>query len=535
MRRIRSAVDPRSATFQAYRQHNLRRVEEFRARQHAARYKRPERDLQRLEKQGKLFVRNRLELLLDPGTPFLELSTLAANQAYDGQVPGAGIVSGIGVVNGREVAVMANDSSVKGGAWYPLGVKKHLRIYDVALENHLPVVHLVDSAGAYLPLQADIFPDRYMAGRIFRNQCLLSKLGCEQVAVVLGHCTAGGAYVPTLCEYSIMVRGTGCVFLGGPPLVKAATGEEISADELGGADLHTTISGTADYAVGSEREALALAREIVGTFRRKDKTAVDRREPEPPYYDPAELYGIIPDDPKKQFDMREVIARIADGSLFHEYRPAYGTTLVCGFAFVHGFKVGILANNGVLFNDSAEKATSFMQICNRDRVPLVFLQNITGFMIGRDYERKGITKNGAQMVMTQATVDVPKFTILCNGSYGAGNYAMAGRSYDPRFLFSWPNSKISVMGLEQAAKVLTQIRLASLAREGGKPTPAQLEVIQHEVRDEYERKSCAYWATSELWDDGIIDPADTRNVLGMAVSAALNAPIPNERLGLLRV
>lgn len=535
MRRIRSNIDPRSATFQTYRQNNLERIEAFRARQHAARHERPQRDLQRLEKQGKLFVRDRLDLLLDPGTPFLEFSSLAANQAYDGQVPGAGIVSGIGVVNGREVAIMANDSSVKGGAWYPLGVKKHLRIYDIALENHLPVVHLVDSAGAYLPLQADIFPDRYMAGRIFRNQCLLSKLGCEQVAVVLGHCTAGGAYVPTLCEYSIMVRGTGCVFLGGPPLVKAATGEEISADELGGADLHTTVSGTADYAVDTEQEGIALAREIVGTFRRKDKATVDRREPEPPHYDPEELYGIIPDDPKKQFDMREVIARIVDGSLFHEYRPDYGTTLVCGFAFIHGIKVGIVANNGVLFNDSAQKATNFMQICNRDRVPLVFLQNITGFMIGKDYERKGITKNGAQMVMTQATVDVPKFTVLCNGSYGAGNYAMAGRSYDPRFLFSWPNSKISVMGMEQAVKVLTQIKVAALAREGKTLTPEELESIQSEVSDEYEKKSSAYWATSEQWDDGIIDPADTRNALGVAISAALNAPIPDGRLGLLRI
>ncbi len=320
-----------------------------------------------------------------------------------------------------------------------------------------------------------------------------------------------------------------------PPLVKAATGEEISADELGGADLHTTVSGTADYAVDTEQEGIALAREIVGTFRRKDKATVDRREPEPPHYDPEELYGIIPDDPKKQFDMREVIARIVDGSLFHEYRPDYGTTLVCGFAFIHGIKVGIVANNGVLFNDSAQKATNFMQICNRDRVPLVFLQNITGFMIGKDYERKGITKNGAQMVMTQATVDVPKFTVLCNGSYGAGNYAMAGRSYDPRFLFSWPNSKISVMGMEQAVKVLTQIKVAALAREGKTLTPEELESIQSEVSDEYEKKSSAYWATSEQWDDGIIDPADTRNALGVAISAALNAPIPDGRLGLLRI
>ena len=535
MRRIQSKIDTGSATFKAYRKHNLQVVGDFKEKQRATHFDRPARDLARLEKQDKLFVRERIKQLLDPGTPFLEVMSLAANQAYDGTVPGAGVVAGIGIVNGREVAILANDGSVKGGAWYPLSVKKIIRLTDIAIENRLPVIHLVDSAGAYLPMQTDIFPDKYMGGRIFRNQCILSKLGCEQVAVVLGHCTAGGAYVPTLCEYSIMVRGTGCVFLGGPPLVKAATGEDVAADDLGGAALHTQVSGTADYAVETEAEGLAMAREIVGTFRRKEKTLVDRRDPEAPHYDPEELYGIIPDDVKKQFDMREVIARIVDGSRFHEFRPDYGTSLVTGFAYIHGFKVGILGNNGILFNDSAEKATSFMQICNRDRVPLVFLQNITGFMIGEEYERKGITKNGAQMVMTQATVDVPKLTVMCNGSYGAGNYAMAGRAYDSRLLFSWPNSKISVMGMEQAVGVLTQIKIASLAREGKKPTSEELVAIEDSVRDEYEQKSSAYWATSEMWDDGIIDPADTRNALGMAISASLNAPIETDRIGLLRI
>ena len=535
MRRIRSSIDTHAAEYRANLAHNRRLVDEFRQKQHAARFERPQRDLERLRRQGKLFVRERLDLLLDPGTPFLELSSLAANQAYGGEVAGAALVTGIGVVCGREVLVHANDSSIKGGAWYPLGVKKAVRALDIAIENRLPVVHLVDNAGAYLPLQAGIFPDRYMAGRIFRNQCTLSRMGVEQVAVVLGHCTAGGAYIPTLCEYSIMVRGTGGVFLGGPPLVRAATGEEVTADELGGADVHTRISGTADYAVDTEEEGIALAREIVGTFRRREKTPVDRRDPEPPYYDPAELYGIIPRDGKKQFDMREVIARIVDGSLFHEFKPTFGVTLVCGFAYIWGYKVGILGNNGVLFSDSAQKATTFMEICDRDRTPLVFLQNITGFMIGREYEHRGITKDGAKMLMVQSNVSVPKFTIMTNGSYGAGNYAMAGRSYDPRFLFSWPNSQISVMGLEQAARTLTQLKVKTCAREGRELSPQEIEAIHRSIREEYEQKSGAYYATSELWDDGIIDPVDTRNALGMAISAALNAPFGEPGLGVLRV
>ncbi len=535
MRRLHSHIDTGSATFKAYRDHNRRLLEEFHGKQNAARHERPQRDIDRLRRQDKLLVRERLELLLDPGTPFLEISSLAANQAYDGEVPGAGLVAGIGVVSGREVLVHANDSATKGGAWYPLSVKKTVRAMDIAIENHLPVVHLVDSAGAFLPLQSGIFPDRYMGGRIFRNQCVLSSLGVEQVAVVLGHCTAGGAYVPTLCDYSIMVRGTGGVFLGGPPLVKAATGEDVSADELGGADVHTATSGTADYAVDTEAEGIALAREIVGTFRRREKTPVDRRDPEPPYYDPEELHGIIPDDVKKQFDMREVIARLVDGSLFHEYKPHYGTTLVCGFAYLWGFKVGILGNNGVLFSDSAQKAASFMQLCDRDGIPLLFLQNITGFMIGREYEHRGITKDGAKMVMVQSNVRVPKFTVLCNGSFGAGNYAMAGRGYDPRFLFSWPNSKISVMGAEQAAKTLTQVKVASLARHGKTLTLEEIEKMRRPILEEYERQSSAYYATSELWDDGILDPVDTRNALGTAISASLNAPLPESSLGILRI
>ncbi|MFP4475274.1 MAG: acyl-CoA carboxylase subunit beta [Desulfatibacillaceae bacterium] len=535
MRRIHSTVDTSSPAYHANEAANLALVRELRERQQAARHVRPERDMERLARQGKLFVRDRLDLLLDPGTPFLELSSLAANMAYDGAVPGAGLVSGIGVVSGREVLVMANDSSVKGGAWYPLTIKKMVRTLDIAIENRLPVVHLVDAAGAYLPLQSEIFPDRYVGGRIFRNQCVLSSMGVRQVALVLGHSTAGGAYVPTLSDYSVMVRGTGGVFLGGPPLVKAATGEDVEADELGGADVHAGTSGTADYAVDTEQEGIALVREIVGTFPRPEKARVERREPEEPYYDPRELYGIIPDDVKNQFDMREVVARIVDGSRFHEFKPDYGTTAVCGFARLYGWRIGVIGNNGVLFSDSAGKCTQFMQLCNRDRVPLVFFQNITGFMVGREYERKGITKDGAKMLMVQANLDVPKLTVMCNGSFGAGNYAMCGRAYDPRFLFTWPNAKISVMGLEQAARTLVQIRIKALERQGRQLSEGEQREITEAITADYEEKSGAWYSTSELWDDGVIDPADTRKVLGIALSSALNREFGETSHGVLRI
>ena len=535
MRRIKSNIDTQSVQFHTYERHNLTLIDKLCVSQQKARFERPERDIKRLRKQKKLLVRERIDLLLDPETPFMELSTLAANMAYDGTVPSAGVVSGIGIVNGREILVMASDSSIKGGAWYPLTVKKMVRTLDIAIENHLPMIHLVDAAGAFLPLQSGLFSDRHMAGRMFRNQCVLSAMGVQQVALVLGHSTAGGAYVPTLCDYSIMVRHTGGVFLGGPPLVKAATGEEVTADELGGADVHTTVSGTADYAVDSEQEGLALVREIVGTFPKKTKIALEKRESEEPYYDPKELYGIIPDDVKKQFDIRDVIARIVDGSRFHEFKPAYGTTAVCGFAFLYGWKVGIIGNNGVLFSDSAQKCTQFMQICNRDRIPIIFLQNISGFMIGKAYEHGGITKNGAKMLMVQANLDVPKLTIMTNGSFGAGNYAMCGRAYDARFLYSWPNSQISVMGMEQAIKTLTQIRLKSLQRQGKTLSNDEKEKITQNIADDYMEKSSAYYSTSELWDDGIIDPADTRKVLGISLSAALNREFSETPNGVLRI
>jgi 3-methylcrotonyl-CoA carboxylase beta subunit len=525
VRPIKSAIDTRSAEFQANAAHHRALADELHARQEAARNHRPERDLERLSRQGKSTVRERLALLLDPGTPFLELSTLAACEAYDGDAPGGGQVTGIGVIAGKEALVRADDPSVKGGAWYPLSVKKIVRALDIAIENRLPVVHLCDSAGGFLPLQAEFFPDRYHAGRIFRNQAVLSKMGVPQVAVVLGHCTAGGAYIPALSDYSVIVRQTGAVFLGGPALVKAATGEVVTVEDLGGAEMHTTVSGVSDIAATSEPHAIAVAREIVGVLSPPAKAVIDQSEPEPPLYDPEELYGVLPRDRRMQFDMRECLARMVDGSRFHEYQPGFGATLVCGFARVWGFKVGILANNGVLFSDSALKGCHFIQLCDKDRTPLLFLQNITGFMIGREYERHGITKDGAKMIMAVAGASVPKFTVNANASFGAGTYGMAGRAFDSRFLFTWPQAEVGVMGAEQAASVLTQVKLQQLEREGRSLSDEEVAAIRDPVIRDYRARSSAWHATSEIWDDGILDPTDTRNALGICISAALNAPI----------
>ena len=535
MRRIQSRLDTSSADYKANFAANTTRAEELQRRNHEARWERPRRDLDRLERQGKLFVRDRLEALLDPGTPFLELSTLAANEAYDGEVPSAGQVTGLGMVAGREVIVRADDGSVKGGAWYPLSVKKIVRALDIAIENRLPVVHLCDSAGGFLPLQADFFADRYHAGRIFRNQAILSKMGVPQAAVVLGHCTAGGAYIPALSDYNVIVRGTGAIFLGGPPLVKAATGEEVTVEELGGADMHTRVSGTADYPAASELHGVALAREIVGRWREPQKADIDREEPEAPFYDPAELYGVLPSDGRTSFDMREVIARMVDGSRFHEYQPHFGETLVCGFARVWGFQIGVLANNGVLFSESALKGAHFIQLCDKNRTPLIFLQNITGFMVGREYERQGITKDGAKMIMAVAGASTPKFTVNCNGAFGAGVYGMSGRAFDSRFMFSWPGAQTSVMGAEQAANVLTDIKLRQLARSNETLTAEQIAAIRDPILANYAREQSAYHSTSELWDDGILDPPDTRNALGLCISAALNAPIAAPHYGVFRL
>jgi 3-methylcrotonyl-CoA carboxylase beta subunit len=535
MRRLASLIDTRSPDFTANREHNRRLAAELKDRQRRARCERPARDIERLTRQNKMFVRDRIEALLDPGTPFLELSTLAANQEYGGEVPGAGIVSGIGIISGREVIIHADDASVKGGAWYPLSIKKIVRTLDIAIENRLPVVHLCDSAGGFLPAQAALFADRYYAGRIFRNQSILSKMGVPQLAIVLGHCTAGGAYVPALSDYSVIVRGTGAIFLGGPPLVKAATGEEVTVEELGGAEMHTTVSGTADYPATSEMHAIAIAREIVGRFSKPAKAVIECAEPEPPAYDPDELYGIIPRDIRVQFDIKEVIARLVDGSRFHEYQPGFGSTLICGYARIWGHQVGILANNGVLFNDSALKGAHFIQLCDKNRTPLLFLQNITGYMVGREYERRGITKDGAKMIMAVSGASVPKLTVMCNGSFGAGNYGMSGRAFDSRFLFSWPQSQISVMGAEQAANVLTDIKIRQLAREGRKLDAGEIAAIREPILEDYRRQQSAYYATSELWDDGILDPVDTRNALAIALSAALNAPIAEPSYGVFRM
>jgi 3-methylcrotonyl-CoA carboxylase beta subunit len=532
---LKSSISTESPEFRRRYAHNRAAAEDFRRRQEAARHDRPARGLERLAKQGKLRPRERIERLLDPGTPFLELSSLAANMAYHGEAPGASCITGIGVIAGREVMLHADDPTIKGGAWYPLTVKKIVRCLDIALENRLPVVHLCDSAGGQLQHQSELFPDKYMAGRIFRDQALLSKQGVKQLALVFGHCTAGGAYIPALSDYSVIVRNTGAVFLGGPPLVKAATGEVVTADELGGADLHTRTSGTCDYPADNEDQAIAIGREIVGQWERPRKWPVERDQPEPPHYDPDELYGIIPDDIKKTFDMREVIARLVDGSRFHEYQPAFGTTLVCGYANLWGWRIGILANNGVLFNDSALKGAHFIELCNQNNTPILFLQNITGYMVGREYEANGITKNGAKMIMAQACSHVPKFTVMCHASFGAGNYGMCGRAYDGRFLFTWPNHQIGVMGGEQAANTLVEVKQRQLERTNAAEGADVMEKIRAKTLAAFNTQLSAYYSTSELWDDGILDPVDTRNALGIAISASLNAPLGEPGYGVFRM
>jgi 3-methylcrotonyl-CoA carboxylase beta subunit len=521
---LESALRTNSPEFRRRYAHNKTLAAQLRTRQEAARHARPARDLERLAAHKKLLPRERLRRLLDPATPFLELSTLAANMAYGGESPGASCITGIGVVAGREVMIHADDPTVKGGAWYPLTVKKIVRALDIAIENRLPVVHLCDSAGGQLQLQSALFPDRYMAGRIFRNQSVLSKMGVKQLALVFGHCTAGGAYVPALSDYNVIVRGTGAVFLGGPPLVKAATGEVVSADELGGCDLHTRTSGTCDYPAADEQEAIDIGREVVAHWERVPKWRLPEQAPEAPLLDADELYGIIPDDIKLTFDMREVIGRLVDGSRFHEYKPAYGTTLVCGFAHLFGYRVGVLANNGILFNDSAIKGGHFIELCNQNNTPLLFLQNITGYMVGREYEAAGITKDGAKMIMAQTCSHVPKLTVMCHGSFGAGNYGMCGRAFDGRLLFSWPNHQIAVMGGEQAAGTLAEVKLRQLQRTGAAADPEAMRRLRAATLQAYEEQTSAYYSTSELWDDGILDPPDTRNALGIALSAALNAP-----------
>jgi len=484
-----------------------------------------EKAIQLHTERNKLLARERITRLIDTGSPFLELSPLAAWGEYDDQVPGAGIVCGIGRVEGREVMIIGNDATVKGGTYYPLTVKKHLRAQEIAEQNHLPCIYLVDSGGAFLPKQAEVFPDRDHFGRLFYNQARMSAKGIPQVAAVLGSCTAGGAYIPAMADESVIVKGTGTIFLGGPPLVKAATGEEVSAEELGGADVHCRASGVCDHYAVDDAHALEIVRSIVRHLNPPAKHPLDITEPVDPLYDPEEIYGVLPRNPKERFDVREIIARLVDGSEFHELKALYGTTLVCGFARIMGYPVGVIANNGILFSESALKGTHFIQLCNQQRIPLVFLQNIVGFMVGRDYESGGIAKDGAKMVMAVANAEVPKFTVIIAASFGAGNYGMCGRAYNPRLLWVWPNSRTSVMGGEQAANVLLAVKLAQLARDGKSLSPEEQEAFKRPTLEKYEREGKAYYSTSHLWDDGILAPPDTRQALALGISVSLNAPL----------
>ena len=487
------------------------------------------------KKRNKMLARERIEALIDTDTPFMEFNPLAGFDMYDNRAPCAGMVTGIGIVHGREVVIVANDATVTGGTYFPMTVKKHLRAQDVAMQNNLPCIYLVDSGGAFLPMQDEVFPDREHFGRIFYNQAMMSSKDIPQISAVMGSCTAGGAYVPAMSDESVIVKGTGTIFLGGPPLVKAATGEEVTAEDLGGADTHCRESGVSDHYAHDDPEAIRITRNIVESLNRPEKTKLEVREPKEPLYDPKEIYGIIPKDPRKPFDIKEIIARIVDGSEFHEFKELYGSTIVCGFARIMGYPVGILANNGVLFSESALKGTHFIEMCCQRKIPLVFLQNITGFMVGRKYEAGGIAKDGAKMVSAVATANVPKFTVIIAGSFGAGNYGMCGRAYEPRQLWMWPNARISVMGGEQAANVLLTVKRDQLWRKGVELTKEEEKKITEPILKKYESEGNPYYSTARIWDDGIIDPVDTRLVLGLGISASLNAPIPDWRPGVFRM
>jgi 3-methylcrotonyl-CoA carboxylase beta subunit len=518
--KIATTIDAQSEAFRARDTHNRALLEELRSKTAAASLGGPEKHRQRHVERGKLLARDRVFRLLDPGSPFLEIGALAAHGLYGDEAPGAGLIAGIGRVAGGECMILANDPTVKGGAYFPLSVKKHLRAQEIALENHLPCLYLVDSGGANLPHQAEVFPDRDHFGRMFYNQAQMSSRGIAQIACVMGSCTAGGAYIPAMCDETVIVRDQGTIFLAGPPLVKAATGEDISAEALGGGDLHARRSGVVDHLAENDEQALLIVRAIVGTLNRQPRTPIDLKPPLPPAHDPAELYGIIPEDVRAPYDVHEVIARIVDGSEMHEFKKLYGQTLVCGFARIWGMPVAILANNGILFSESAVKGAHFIELACQRRVPLLFLQNISGFMVGGKYEAEGIARHGAKLVTAVATAQVPKITVLIGGSFGAGNYGMCGRAYQPRFLFTWPNSRISVMGGEQAASVL-----ATVHRDADQWSDAEAEAFKAPIRARYEAEGNPYYATARLWDDGIIDPAQTRDVVGLALSATLNAPI----------
>jgi 3-methylcrotonyl-CoA carboxylase beta subunit len=531
-----STVDPRAPDFARNAEAMRRQVEELRAKLEAVKSGGSEEARAKHVARGKLLARERITRLLDPDTPFLELSALAANGMYGGDVPAASLITGIGRVSGRDCVVVANDATVKGGTYYPMTVKKHLRAQEIARENHLPCIYLVDSGGAFLPLQDEIFPDQQHFGRIFFNQARLSAAGIPQIAIVMGSCTAGGAYVPAMSDESIIVRNQGTIFLGGPPLVKAATGETVSAEELGGADVHSRQSGVTDYLANDDAHAIAIAQRIVGGLNRVRQPWLELRVPRDPLYPAEDIYGIVSADPRMLYDVRDIIARLVDGSEFTEFKQLYGTTLVCGFAHICGFPIGILANNGILFSESALKGAHFIELASQRNIPLLFLQNITGFMVGKKYEAGGIAKDGAKLVAAVATSNVPKYTVVIGGSYGAGNYGMCGRAYDPRFLWMWPNARISVMGGEQAATVLAIIRQEAVAAKGGTWSAQDDAAFKAPIRAQYEKQGDAYYATARLWDDGIIDPADTRAVLGQALAAGMNAPAPEPtRFGIFRM
>jgi 3-methylcrotonyl-CoA carboxylase beta subunit len=535
MDRIESKVRTSSPEFQENLAHNQSLADELRRRLVASRLGGPEEHRARHKKRGKMLPRERIDALLDPGTPFLELSPLAANDLYEGGAPSAGIVTGIGRISGREALVIANDATVKGGTYYPMTVKKHLRAQEVALENRLPCVYLVDSGGAFLPMQADVFPDREHFGRIFFNQARMSGAGIPQVAVVMGSCTAGGAYVPAMSDEAVIVKDQGTIFLAGPPLVKAATGEEVTAEELGGGDVHTRISGVADHLADDDEHAIDITRSIFENLPSRVGADVERLPPEPPAYDPAEIYGLVPKNPRRPIDIHEVVARLVDGSRLHEFKTRYGSTLVTGFAYIHGYPVGILANNGVLFSESAMKGAHFIELCCQRGTPILFLQNITGFIVGRQYEQGGIAKDGAKMVHAVANAAVPKVTVIIGASYGAGNYGMCGRAYQPRFLFMWPNSRISVMGGEQAAQTLVTVKMQQLAeRKQSLDDKGQREIADPIVA-KFDHEGSPYYSTSRLWDDGILDPAETRDALGLAFAIALGAPMPQTKFGVFRM
>jgi 3-methylcrotonyl-CoA carboxylase beta subunit len=535
MPKLKSQIDARSDLFQNNAKFHRALLSDLKQKLDKIAQGGGEKALKKHTDRGKLFVRQRINQLIDPGSPFLEFSALAGDQMYNDNIAAAGIISGIGRVCGQECIIVANDATVKGGTYFPITVKKHLRAQEIALENQLPCIYLVDSGGAFLPLQDEVFPDKEHFGRIFYNQANLSAAGIPQIAVTMGSCTAGGAYVPAMCDESIIVRNQGTIFLGGPPLVKAATGEVVTAEELGGADVHAKQSGVIDHVAENDAHALSITRDIISNLNRIKPVGIAIKQPIEPCYPTDEIYGILPKNLNQQYDIREIIMRMVDASEFNEFKANYGTTLVCGFAHIYGYPVGVVANNGILFSESAQKGAHFIELCGQRRIPLVFLQNITGFMVGKKYEAGGIAKDGAKMVTAVASVKVPKFTIIVGGSFGAGNYAMCGRAYGARFLWTWPNARISVMGGEQAANVLATVKFEALQAKGEDWPQTEQEKFKAPLRKQYETQGHPFYASARLWDDGIIDPADTRRVLGLGLSAALNAPIEQTRFGVFRM